>query len=171
MTNNITVESILSTLSVEAISELRSHFRSEVASELTGTIKEPVTEVVTKEADKKEANKKVKKVLAVKKVSGQNRQHTNDGTERSASQFIRDCGEEMSVKDIVESASKVGLDIETSLIYNVRAQLKKKENSLKELRNESARKAVLAMNAQKARAARKEKIEAAKVEVSKIEEE
>lgn len=156
---NTTVATILSTLSAEAVSELRSHFRTEVATEIAAGLVAP----------EKPAARRATAVKAPEvKKAGPNRQRTNDGTERSASQFIRDCGEEMSAKDVVEAAAKVGLDIEAPLVYNVRAQAKKKvedaANAEEAAKKDEARKNALRQNAEKARAARKAKIEKEKAE-------
>ena len=102
--------------------------------------------------------RRVAKEAKEEKKAGPNRQHTNDGTERSASQFIRDCGDEMSAKDVVEKAATVGLTIEAPLVYNVRAQAKKRaENALnaeEAAKADEEKKAKLRANLEKARAAK-----------------
>ncbi len=156
-TNTVNVTSILSTLSPAAAEALRSHFREEAVAEITSTLSGSAPKAATKRVEKTEKAEK----------RGPNRQHTADG--RSASQFIRDCGEEMSAKDVVEAASQAGLTIEAPLVYNVRAQAKKKvEVALNEeeaAKKDEARKNVLRNNAEKARAARKAKIAEKKASV------
>lgn len=112
-----TPESILSTLSPEAASVLESHFRSQLASELTASLSG------TAPAPKAKATKAAKP--AKRTV---NRQHTNDGTNRSASQFIRDCdvaNPGISAKDVCVKGAEVGLNIEAPLVYNVRQLVRK----------------------------------------------
>ena len=124
---------------------LRMHFRSELATEITSGIMNPVV-------------KPTRRTASAAKRSGPNRQVTNDGTERSASQFIRDCGDEMGAKDVCAAASSVGLTIDPPLVYNVRAQAKKRTEKAAPV-EESAKsaedkKVKLRENAAKARAAR-----------------
>ena len=167
MTNNTntTVATILSTLSTAAAETLRSHFREEAVAEITSTLSGNIAKTTPKAAPKR--TEKAEKVEKVEK-RGSGRQHTNDGTERSASQFIRDCGD-MSVKEVIEASTKVGLNIKESLVFNVRAQAKKKAEeamNTEEIAKQEAerqvkdaeRKATLANNAKKAREARQAKI-------------
>ena len=148
---NTTVANILSTLSSDAAEALRQHYRAEATAEIVAGLTG---------GEKPAAPRRAATAVKAETKRGQNRQHTADG--RSASQFIRDCGEELSAKDVVEAASKVGLTIEASLVYNVRAQAKKKaeeaENEAEAEKKDEARKEQLRKNAEKARAARQAKI-------------
>ncbi len=159
---NTTVANILSTLSSDAAEALRQHYRAEATAKIVADIT----------GEKPAAPRRAATAVKAETKKGQNRQHTADG--RSASQFIRDCGEDMSAKDVVETAAKEGLIIETSLVYNVRAQAKKKAedavNAEEAAKKTEARKEQLRKNAEKARAARMVKIEEKK-NVEKTEEE
>jgi hypothetical protein len=114
MSNNTNslVDEILSTLSPETRSVLESHYLQQLVSEMS--------------------TKLSLDVLSTKPVSTKrfiNRQKTNDGTDRSASKYIRDIDENqpgLSASEVVKLAVSVGLDIESSLVYNVRQNLKKK---------------------------------------------
>jgi hypothetical protein len=72
----------------------------------------------------------VKKPARAKRVI--NRQKTNDGTKRSASQYIRDVDEAtpgLRVIEVIELGTLVGLTIEPALVYNVRQNVKKKNGT------------------------------------------
>lgn len=115
-TNTPNAESVLSTLSEETRSSLETHFRQQIASELTGGVSEP------RKRPGRPAGSK-----AAKSGRGRGKRlMTNDGTERSASQFIRDCKDSMSAKEVVEAAKEVGLNIAPALVYNVRKNAEKK---------------------------------------------
>ena len=61
-----------------------------------------------------------------------NRQKTNDGTNRSASQYIRDVDDAtpgLSVTEVIEMGVLLGLTIEPALVYNVRQNVKKKNGT------------------------------------------
>jgi hypothetical protein len=118
--HNTNVETILSTLSPEAAAQLREHFRQEVAQEIASGL------VASSPSTSKPRR------TAGSVVGGAARQRTNDGTERSASQFIRDCdaaNPDISAKEVCLKAAEVGLSIETSLVYNVRQLARKKSEA------------------------------------------
>lgn len=91
-------------------------------------------------------------------------QKTNDGTDRNASQFIRDQNPSLSAKEVCAAAAAVGLTFNETYVYNVRAQAKKKaeENVSAEeaSKADEEKKAKLRENLEKARAAKKAKAEA-----------
>jgi hypothetical protein len=99
-------ETILSTLSPEAASVLENHFRQRFVSELSAGLP----------GNAKPAKRSGQKASV--------RQRTADG--RSASQFIRDCDDNLSAKDVVAKAAEAGLTVKESLVYNVRQQARKK---------------------------------------------
>jgi hypothetical protein len=153
--HSATPESILSTLSPEAASVLENHYRQQFVSELSAGL-----------PSKPARGRPKASGTPGKKSRGPNRQKTNDGTDRSASQFIRDCdaaNSDISAKDVCVKAAEVGLSIEPSLVYNVRQQARKKAASggadAKAKADATYQKRVAAL--EKARAARKEKREAA----------
>jgi hypothetical protein len=115
MSNNTNslVDEILSTLSPETRSVLESHYLQQLVSEMSTKLSLDVLST--------------KPVSTTKRFI--NRQKTNDGTDRSASKYIRDIDENqpgLSASEVVKLAVSVGLDIESSLVYNVRQNLKKK---------------------------------------------
>ena len=118
--HTVTFESVLSTLSPEAARVLATHFRSQIASELVSSL--------APKAKRAPAVEKGEKAPAAGKRTI-NRQKTNDGTDRSGSQFIRDYdagNPGCTVDEVCEKAKEAGLDIKPSLVYNVRNNLRKK---------------------------------------------
>ena len=118
--HTVTFESVLSTLSPEAARVLATHFRSQIASELVSSL--------APKAKRAPAVEKGEKAPAAGKRTI-NRQKTNDGTDRSGSQFIRDYdagNPGCTVDEVCEKAKEAGLDIKPSLVYNVRQNLRKK---------------------------------------------
>jgi hypothetical protein len=117
--HNTNIETILSTLSPEAAEQLRDHFRQEVAQEIaSGLVASP--------------SKSARRTAGTAQVGGAARQKTTDGTDRSASQFIRDCDTAnpgISAKDVCIKAAEVGLSIEPPLVYNVRQLARKKSEA------------------------------------------
>jgi len=155
--HSATPESILSTLSPEAASVLENHYRQQFVSELSAGLSPKPARGRPKGSGKGEPGKKSR---------GPNRQKTNDGTDRSASQFIRDCdaaNSDISAKDVCVKAAEVGLSIEPSLVYNVRHQLANKakasDKDAAAKKDETYQKRLAAL--EKARAARKANREAA----------
>jgi hypothetical protein len=111
MSKNISaVDAILSTLSDGAVASLRNHFRGEFVNELSSGI-----------TPERPAHSKAAKDPSEKRHI--NRQMTNDGTNRTASAWVRDCDLEKAT-DVVEAAKAVGLDINVALVYNVRKNVK-----------------------------------------------
>lgn len=118
--HTVTFESVLSTLSPEAARVLATHFRSQIASELVSSL--------APKAKRAPAVEKGEKAPTAGKRTI-NRQKTNDGTDRSGSQFIRDYdagNPGCTVDEVCEKAKEAGLDIKPSLVYNVRQNLRKK---------------------------------------------
>jgi hypothetical protein len=149
--NNTSVETILSTLNPEAAAALRDHFRQEVASEIASGL------VASAKPAKRSAG------ASKAHVGGAARQRTNDGTNRSASQFIRDfdaANPDANAKDVCAKASEVGLTIEPSLVYNVRQLVRNKAAEGEVDKEETQAKRVAAL--EKARAAKAANKEAAK---------
>lgn len=150
--HNTNAETILSTLSPEAAEQLREHFRQEVAQEIASGL--------TASSPSKPARRTAGKA----QKGGAARQKTNDGTDRSASQFIRDCdaaNPDISAKDVCIKAAEVGLSIEPPLVYNVRQLARKKaaeagDAAAQEKKAEET-KAKRAAALEKARAAKKAK--------------
>ena len=105
--NTANPEMILSTLSPDAASALETHFRQRFVSELSAGL--PSSAKPAKRSSGSKATP---------------RQRTADG--RSASQFIRDCDDSMSAKDVVAKAAEAGLNVKASLVYNVRHQAVRK---------------------------------------------
>lgn len=144
---NKNAEQILSTLNPEAAEALRAHFRAEAAQEIAaGLTGGPAPKARRTRGPAKGATRKV----------------TNDGTERNASQFIRDCDDSMSAKEVVEAGAKVGLDIAQPLVYNVRAREAKKTAEAEDSKAAEAKAAetkakrqAAAAKAREARAAKK----------------
>jgi len=150
-------ETILSTLSPESVSVLRGHFIAEAAASLTAGLTPAPAPRATRTRTEKPASTEAKRGPGKRQV-------TNDGTERNASQFIRDCKESMSANEVVEAGKTVGLDFNSMLVYNVRAAVKKKAESAKD-EKATAKKAAETQKKKaaalvKARAARKAKAEA-----------
>jgi hypothetical protein len=112
--------SILSTLATETQEVLAAHFRQQVASEIAGTLTTKIAAKPANKTAKKPTEKKPTENKEGKRMI--NRQKTNDGTERSASQFIRDCDSSLNAKQVCEAGKVLGLEIEPVLVYNVRKQ-------------------------------------------------
>jgi len=85
-------------------------------------------------------------------------QVTNDGTNRNASEFIRDCDASLSAKEVCEAAAAVGLVFKDTYVHNVRAMAKKKAaetvTAEEAAKADEAKKEKLRANLEKARAAK-----------------
>lgn len=142
---------ILSTLSAESVGVLRTHFLAEAAATLTSSVNghasTPSTPRVHETSKRRGPGK---------------RQITNDGTERSASQFIRDCKDTMSANEVVDAGKEVGLEIAPALVYNVRNQAAKKAEAAADETAKVATNKKRAAALKKARAAKAAKATAAK---------
>ena len=124
MAQNTSAATVLSHLSPEAQALVRAEVRAEVALELAG---QPAVKT-------RKPRSEAKKVAAQPKArKSRSRQLTNDGTERNASQFIRDTDdahtgdEPMKAKEVQAAAADVGLTIAIPLVYNVRKNRAKAE--------------------------------------------
>lgn len=122
--NTFSVENFLATISPEMRTQLTTHFqevaRAEIISQLNQGLMTPTAVKV------KSPKSKANKVQGDKRVI--NRQVTNDGTERSASQFIRDLDKTtpgLTGPQVIEEAAKLGMEISGPLVYNVRQGVKK----------------------------------------------
>jgi len=129
----VNASSILSALSPEAQAVLASHFRAEIVQQISGTLSPESTVSTVKAAAKSAPAKRPEGTVAG--VGRARAQFTNDGTNRSASQFIRDTDAAfpgISAKDVVAKAAEVGLSIEAPLVYNVRQLVRNKANEAAE---------------------------------------
>ena len=147
---------ILSTLSPDAASALETHFRQRFVSELSAGL--PSSAKPAKRSSGSKAT-----------PTPTPRQRTADG--RSASQFIRDCDDSMSAKDVVAKAAEAGLTVKASLVYNVRHQAVRKtaekaaasDKDTQAKKDETYQKRLVALEkARAARAANKAKRDAEK---------
>ena len=130
--NTQTILSALNLLDPTASSMLRDHFRSEFVAELASSLTAapkaapaPAPAPVTKPAPKvPNATRPTPKVPNAPKPDKADkpagkRNRTNDGTNRTASDVIRD-NPNVSAAEIVEIAKGLGLTIAPPLVYNVR---------------------------------------------------
>lgn len=129
--SNPNAEVILSTLSSETVDVLRTHFLSEAAATLTSGLNSTAEPAPSRGRPKGSTTKR--------RGRGKT-QVTNDGTERNSSQFIRECKDSMSAAEVVEAATEVGLNIAPALVYNVRANAKKKAEAASDEKAEAAKK-------------------------------
>ena len=146
MANHINAKNILSTLSPETAQVLETHFRQQVANEIaSGLVSSPA---------------KPTRRTGPKAGSGSKRKMVGDV---SASEFIRSCDSSMSVKDVVAKALEAGTEISEALVYNVRANAKKKAELAADAeataKKEEEKRAKKSAALEKARAVRKANIE------------
>ena len=120
-TNKNTAAIILSTLSEDAQAALEAHFRQQLVNELVGSVQQAKPPRATATP----AN------VSSKPRGRASAQFTNDGTNRSASQWIRDyttANPEVKAREVVEAAKGVGLNIKQPLVFGVLYNKTKKAN-------------------------------------------